>query len=207
MHLSRRSIRPSGLVQTARVLLISAVPLLAQGQTEVGIPVTDPLVLAKCGTCHAADEQGNLQRISWERATPEGWQDATQTHDPRERRLLDATRGSGHRQVSQHAAWAGARGIEAGDVLRGAPGSRRSRAAGMPLCSKPVRSATRPPARSHGGAQRTAGSSLPKRTPGDIGSSRTRKPSPIWQRSLRSTLANGPRGVRALMRRNSPDAG
>ena len=75
MHLSCRSIRPSSLGQTARILLISAVPLLAQGQTEVGIPVTDPLVLAKCGTCHAADEQGNLQRISWARATPEGWQE------------------------------------------------------------------------------------------------------------------------------------
>ena len=73
---SCRSIRPSGLIQTAGILLISAVPLLAQGQTEAGIPVTDPLVLAKCGTCHAADEQGNLQRISWARATPEGWQDA-----------------------------------------------------------------------------------------------------------------------------------
>ena len=76
MHLSCRSIRPPSLVQTARILLISAVPLLAQGQTEVGIPVTDPLVRAKCGTCHAADEQGNLQRISWARATPEGWQEA-----------------------------------------------------------------------------------------------------------------------------------
>jgi quinohemoprotein amine dehydrogenase len=76
MHQSCRLIRPPGLVQTARILLISAVPLLAQGQTEVGIPVTDPLVLAKCGTCHAADERGNLQRISWARATPEGWQEA-----------------------------------------------------------------------------------------------------------------------------------
>ena len=76
MHLSCRAIRPPGLGQTARILLMSAVPLLAQGQTEVGIPVTDPLVRAKCGTCHAADEQGNLQRISWARATPEGWQEA-----------------------------------------------------------------------------------------------------------------------------------
>jgi quinohemoprotein amine dehydrogenase len=41
-----------------------------------GIPVTDPLVIAKCGTCHAPDEHGNMQRISWERTTPEGWQDA-----------------------------------------------------------------------------------------------------------------------------------
>jgi quinohemoprotein amine dehydrogenase len=63
-------------VQTATILLISAVPWLAQGQTDVGIPVTDPVVRAKCGTCHAADEQGNLQRISWARATPEGWQEA-----------------------------------------------------------------------------------------------------------------------------------
>src|SRR6266576_149914 len=76
MYLSCRSFGPPGLVQTARILLISAVPLLAQGQTEIGIPVTNPLVLAKCGTCHAADAQGNLQRISWARATPEGWQDA-----------------------------------------------------------------------------------------------------------------------------------
>jgi len=50
--------------------------LLAQGQTDVGIPVTDPLVVAKCGTCHTADERGHLQRISWARATPEGWQAA-----------------------------------------------------------------------------------------------------------------------------------
>ena len=76
MHLSCRTIRPPSLGQTARILLILAVPLLAQSQTEVGIPVTDPLVRAKCGTCHAADEQGNLQRISWARATPEGWQEA-----------------------------------------------------------------------------------------------------------------------------------
>jgi quinohemoprotein amine dehydrogenase len=76
MHPSYRFIKSSRLVQTAAILLISAVPLLAQGQTGAGIPVTDPLVRAKCGTCHAADEQGNLQRISWARATPEGWQEA-----------------------------------------------------------------------------------------------------------------------------------
>jgi len=74
MHLSRRSIKPSALVQAAIILLASSVPLLAQGRADVGIPVTDPLVLAKCGTCHAADTQGHLPRISWARATPEGWQ-------------------------------------------------------------------------------------------------------------------------------------
>ncbi|MBV8845142.1 MAG: quinohemoprotein amine dehydrogenase subunit alpha [Bryobacterales bacterium] len=43
---------------------------------EEGIPVTDPLVIAKCGPCHAKDDRGNLERISWMRTTPEGWQEA-----------------------------------------------------------------------------------------------------------------------------------
>jgi quinohemoprotein amine dehydrogenase len=40
-----------------------------------GIPVTDPLVVAKCSGCHKKDDKGNLTRISWERTTPEGWQE------------------------------------------------------------------------------------------------------------------------------------
>src|SRR5438093_10732148 len=47
-----------------------------QEKPEEGIPVTDPLVIAKCGTCHTKDEKGNLSRISWERAAPEGWEEA-----------------------------------------------------------------------------------------------------------------------------------
>jgi len=43
---------------------------------EEGIPVTSKLVIEKCGTCHKKDDKGNLSRISWERATPEGWQQA-----------------------------------------------------------------------------------------------------------------------------------
>ena len=46
--------------------------------SEEGIPVTDPLVKAKCGICHTSDGRGNMQRISWERATPEGWERAVQ---------------------------------------------------------------------------------------------------------------------------------
>lgn len=63
-----------------------ALPLLAQtpssaqspakAATEEGIPVTNELVISKCGTCHTKDEHGNLLRISWERATPEGWEEA-----------------------------------------------------------------------------------------------------------------------------------
>src|ERR1700704_1243452 len=43
---------------------------------EDGIPVTDPLVISRCGTCHQKDEKGNLSRISWIRTTPEGWEEA-----------------------------------------------------------------------------------------------------------------------------------
>ncbi|CAN5557564.1 hypothetical protein BH10ACI4_BH10ACI4_32860 [soil metagenome] len=40
------------------------------------IPVTDPLVKEKCGTCHTPDAKGNLSRISAVRTTPEGWEEA-----------------------------------------------------------------------------------------------------------------------------------
>lgn len=43
---------------------------------EDGIPVTDPLVISRCGTCHQKDDKGNLSRISFERTTPEGWEEA-----------------------------------------------------------------------------------------------------------------------------------
>ena len=46
--------------------------------SEEGIPVTDAMVKAKCGSCHTIDGRGNMQRISWERATPESWERALQ---------------------------------------------------------------------------------------------------------------------------------
>jgi quinohemoprotein amine dehydrogenase len=45
-------------------------------ETEPGIPVNDALTIAKCASCHAKDDKGNLSRISWIRTTPEGWQEA-----------------------------------------------------------------------------------------------------------------------------------
>jgi quinohemoprotein amine dehydrogenase len=51
-------------------------PPSAPGKPEEGIPVTDPVVIAKCGTCHTRDDKGNLSRISWERSTPEGWEES-----------------------------------------------------------------------------------------------------------------------------------
>jgi len=41
---------------------------------EPGIPVTNAVVKAKCSGCHRDDGKGHLTRISWERTTPEGWQ-------------------------------------------------------------------------------------------------------------------------------------
>jgi len=48
----------------------------AKEAQEEGIPVTSQLVISRCGTCHVRDQKGNLSRISWERTTPEGWQEA-----------------------------------------------------------------------------------------------------------------------------------
>ena len=39
-----------------------------------GIPVESELVRAKCGSCHTADEQKRMTRISYRRATPENWE-------------------------------------------------------------------------------------------------------------------------------------
>ncbi len=75
-----------------KILLASilVVPLLAQAQkpqagpaatpgpsaSEPGIPVTNQLVIQKCGACHTRDAKGDMLRISWERGTPEAWEEA-----------------------------------------------------------------------------------------------------------------------------------
>jgi quinohemoprotein amine dehydrogenase len=41
---------------------------------EEGIPIKDQLVIDRCSSCHKKDEKSNLTRISFERTTPEGWQ-------------------------------------------------------------------------------------------------------------------------------------
>lgn len=51
-------------------------PDTAKAAPEDGIPVTSQVVISKCGSCHAQDEHGNMLRLSWERATPEGWEEA-----------------------------------------------------------------------------------------------------------------------------------
>jgi len=43
---------------------------------EEGIPVANQLVIDRCASCHKRDDKGRLTRISYERRTPEGWQQA-----------------------------------------------------------------------------------------------------------------------------------
>ena len=62
----------------AAVLAMLAVVIpgcAADVPAEQGIPVMNQLVIDKCGSCHVRDAHGNMQRISWQRTTPEGWQE------------------------------------------------------------------------------------------------------------------------------------
>ncbi len=71
----------SGVVLLA-ALSILAVPSPVRAQNETpadvlpdgGIPVTSDLVHRVCGACHPADDQGRMSRISYQRTSPEGWQ-------------------------------------------------------------------------------------------------------------------------------------
>jgi quinohemoprotein amine dehydrogenase len=46
----------------------------AQGPSDEGIPVTDPVVVRACGSCHTRDDKQRMTRISDRRATPENWE-------------------------------------------------------------------------------------------------------------------------------------
>ncbi|MDA1092350.1 MAG: quinohemoprotein amine dehydrogenase subunit alpha [Acidobacteria bacterium] len=66
------------LTGVALTLAVSA-PTLAGAQpaadaADSGIPIADEAVRQACGSCHRADDQGRLSRISFRRTTPEGWQ-------------------------------------------------------------------------------------------------------------------------------------
>jgi quinohemoprotein amine dehydrogenase len=45
-----------------------------EAAADEGFPVESELVRAKCGSCHRADQQRRLSRISYRRATPENWE-------------------------------------------------------------------------------------------------------------------------------------
>src|SRR5438105_14054726 len=54
------------------VLVLTAAPQV-RAQDE-GIPVTNDVVRAKCGSCHKSDDKQRMSRISYRRATPENWE-------------------------------------------------------------------------------------------------------------------------------------
>jgi quinohemoprotein amine dehydrogenase len=66
---------PAGAQETASTPEVK-VTTPSKDPAEAGFPVSDPLTLSKCGTCHAADAKGNMSRISYIRTTPEGWEEA-----------------------------------------------------------------------------------------------------------------------------------
>jgi quinohemoprotein amine dehydrogenase len=53
----------------------AATPTPPSAPAEVGIPITNQTVIKACGGCHRPDDKGQLSRISFQRNTPEGWQD------------------------------------------------------------------------------------------------------------------------------------
>ncbi len=65
----------NGFTRIAFLLLLSAAVLPAQSATQ-GIPISDPLVIRKCGGCHQRDANGMMTRISYIRTTPEVWEQA-----------------------------------------------------------------------------------------------------------------------------------
>ena len=42
--------------------------------TTTGFPIRDQNIIANCSGCHVRDSAGSMQRISYERKTPEGWE-------------------------------------------------------------------------------------------------------------------------------------
>lgn len=66
----------------AVALLLSASPsaqapapqAASTAKPDVGIPVTDQVVVKACSGCHRPDDKQQLSRISFRRTTPEGWE-------------------------------------------------------------------------------------------------------------------------------------
>ncbi len=51
-----------------------AAPAASTAKPDVGIPVTDQVVVKACSGCHRPDDKQQLSRISFRRTTPEGWE-------------------------------------------------------------------------------------------------------------------------------------
>lgn len=76
---ARRVLPSAAPVLAAALIAGGATASAAQEATDAplpegGIPVTSDLVHRVCGDCHRADEERRMSRISYQRTTPEGWQ-------------------------------------------------------------------------------------------------------------------------------------
>ena len=94
-HFGEMPVRRTVLVMLAAVSFLAAQGRRGGGaaaapaeKPEEGIPVTNPLVIEKCGTCHAKDDKGNLSRISWERSDRGSGPGGDLDHAPGPRHLL-----------------------------------------------------------------------------------------------------------------------
>ena len=88
-HMAIRALVLSGVVFTGAIVHATQAPAPAPvsppqqsaaptAKPEDGIPVTDQVVLKACGTCHRPDDKSQMSRISFQRNTPEGWQNTIQ---------------------------------------------------------------------------------------------------------------------------------
>lgn len=55
---------------------LAAAAAFAQKPSSEGIPIDDPLTIAKCGGCHQRDANGMMRRLSYIRTTPEVWEES-----------------------------------------------------------------------------------------------------------------------------------
>ena len=56
----------------------AAQPAAPTAKPDEGIPIANQTVQKACGSCHRADDKGQMSRISFQRQTPEGWQSTVQ---------------------------------------------------------------------------------------------------------------------------------
>jgi quinohemoprotein amine dehydrogenase len=66
---------PLALALLAQQPPAASAPAGDPDKKDEGIPVTSALVREKCSSCHRADAENRLTRISYRRTTPEGWEE------------------------------------------------------------------------------------------------------------------------------------
>lgn len=93
--------------------MVLTLTLLTGSLQAEGIPVKSELVRNKCGACHNVDSQQRMSRISYQRKTPEGWEETVR----RMVRLHDVTLTPAEaRQIVQYLS--GQHGLTASELAK-----------------------------------------------------------------------------------------